>query len=73
MKLEDLIDFFDEIENLPDSIQLDRTSRITDVQGFIQSHVTILQANKGNKSFMPYYLRLVQLYNILKQKESETE
>ena len=42
--------------------------KITNVPGFIDSHITALEANPGNRTFMPFYDRLVRLHEILTEK-----
>lgn len=32
---------------------------------FVKSHVSILEANSGNKTFLPYYKRLLAYYKEL--------
>ena len=43
--------------------------KITDVQKFIDSHITTLRANSGKRLFMPYYKRLVSLLDYEKGKQ----
>ena len=33
----------------------------------IRRHIAILERNKGNKTFMPYYDRLIQIYKHINQ------
>jgi hypothetical protein len=66
-KPEDLILFFENAKSIPSEIELMKGSVITDTSLFISSHIAVLQANKGNKVFLPYYARLLLLYNILNQ------
>jgi hypothetical protein len=49
---------------LPSSVRMD-AGVITDVRQFIQSHLSVLEANSGKKLFLPYYLRLVKLRELL--------
>lgn len=38
------------------------------VQKTIDSHVRYLEANKGNKAFMPYWYNLLEIYEFIKKK-----
>ena len=64
MKLEELKDFFSSIE-LPKEIVLNSHSFIKNVQLMVDSHLSVLERNKGNKTFLPYYERLMILYRLL--------
>jgi hypothetical protein len=44
-------------------LQLDCCSTIIDTGTFIESHLTTLKANSGNRYFQPYYSRLQNLIN----------
>jgi hypothetical protein len=50
---------------LPDSIQLKNGEFIYDVKLFVSGHISVLESNKGNRRFIPYYSRLVELFEIL--------
>ena len=52
-------------KQIPQSIQLDKCTFINDVEKFIDSHVSILEYNKGNKTFVEYYNRLLKLNELL--------
>lgn len=68
-KVERLIKFLKET-NLPKSIKLDECTEITDVNRFVNSHITAIKKNSGNKYFIPYYKRLVKLYNLLNKPKN---
>jgi len=52
--------------NLPDrSIKLNPHTTITDVPKFIESHITPVKANNGNRTFVPYLNRLQELKQVL--------
>lgn len=38
------------------------------VQKTIDSHIRYLEANKGNKAFMPYWYNLLEIYEFIKEK-----
>ncbi len=46
-------------------IHLDKATFITDVPKFIDSHISFLERNSGNKKFLPYYNRLLKLLDLL--------
>ncbi len=47
------------------TVKLDVCSTIIDVYLFVSSHVAIVKANNGNKTFLPYINRLQELKQIL--------
>jgi len=51
---------------IPKSIKIKSDLNIIDCQKFVDSHLTILKANSGNKRFIPYYNRLILLYEKIK-------
>jgi hypothetical protein len=65
IKLSELEEFFSKID-LPTEIRLNNWTTITDVPKCINSHIETLKNNPGNKAFMPYYIRLLHIYSILK-------
>ena len=46
---------------IPDQIQLNPHTKINDTKKFIESHLTVCNAQKENKTFEPYYNRLIEL------------
>lgn len=72
-----LFDWWAEIENLQRyfndytyngrPVLIDQCSRINDVKSFSSSHLEVLKRNEGNKTFMPYFDRLLQLRNHLEK------
>ena len=46
-------------------VQLDSATFITDVPKFIDTHISFLERNSGNKKFLPYYNRLLKLLDLL--------
>jgi hypothetical protein len=51
---------------IPKSIKIKSDLNIIDCKKFIDSHLTILKANSGNKRFIPYYNRLILFYEKIK-------
>lgn len=61
-ELKDRLKRFSNYEN---PIQLNQETTVTNVSKMIETHVSMLEANSGNRTFMPYYDRLVVLLTIL--------
>ena len=51
--------------NMDNQVRLNQESTVTNVGHMIDAHVKMLEANPGNKVYMPYYDRLVMLLTIL--------
>jgi len=49
-------------------IQLNNFSMINNVKSFVDSHIEILYHNNGNRTFTPYYDRLIELIKALNLK-----
>lgn len=62
IKLIDLKRFFDDFKPTDEIIELSQWETITDQKKFIKSHLNALNGNPGNKTFLPYYNRLVEFY-----------
>lgn len=64
MTISDLEAYFSTAD-LPQTLQLSPQEHITDLRKCIDGHISMLRARSGNKTFMPYYHRLVKIYQIL--------
>ena len=64
MDIKDLETFFNSCE-LPEQVVLDQCTTLIDPKLFVQTHLKALKSNPGNKTYLPYYDRLVKLYNKL--------
>ena len=64
MNISELKSYFENAK-LPDSIQLKNGEFIGDVKLFVSGHISVLERNKGNRRFIPYYSRLVELFLLL--------
>lgn len=51
--------------NYENIVQLNKESKVTNVGMMIKTHLSMLEANSGNKLFMPYWDRLITLLAIL--------
>lgn len=61
MTLKQIKDFYKGFEIPPDRITLDDCSIVFDPELMVKTHIQILERNPGNKRFMNYYKRLVQV------------
>lgn len=52
-------------KKLDNQIQLNNETMVLNVGKMIESHTSILDANPGNRVYMPYYTRLVMLLTLL--------
>lgn len=64
--LNEIEKYFETYDFIDQEIQIDQCSKITDLKTFVQSHISVLKDNTGNKLFMPYYDRLKKVYLITK-------
>lgn len=71
MKLDEIEAYLKDAE-LPEYIQLSNVEKVTDVQKFVNSHISILRANSGKRTFLPYYNRLLALVKILQHDNRST-
>ena len=51
--------------SMDNQVRLNNESMITNVGKMIDSHVRILEANSGNRTYMPYYDRLIMVLTLL--------
>lgn len=52
---------------IPNRIKIG-AKNFNNVQKTIDSHIKYLEANKGNKAFMPYWYNLLEIYEFVKRK-----
>lgn len=64
--LEEIKDYLSNNE-VPTQLELNEHTYITDSKKFIESHIATLERNTGNRTFLPYYERLCDFYNQVKQ------
>ncbi len=64
--IKELENFFANTKIPKHPIKLNEWSKITDYSKFIDSHFSIIRANNGNNTFLPYLNRLQELKEILK-------
>jgi len=68
-KLNWLEDFFKNADIPDKEIQLDKCTRILNVDNFIKTHLRVLKAHSGNRTFLPHYERLIKLKEIIENNE----
>jgi hypothetical protein len=69
MKIDEIRAFFENRELPKGSIELTSGERVLDVGKMVESHIETLVANKGNRTFLPYYNRLITVINHIKNTE----
>lgn len=69
MKLHELKEKLSDLElKQYDGMQLD-SGTILDAKKFVQNHISFLEANAGNITFLCYYDRLLEFYNKTQNNE----
>lgn len=69
MKLHELKEKLNDLElKQYDGMQLD-SGTILDAKKFVQNHISFLEANAGNITFLCYYDRLLEFYNKTQNNE----
>lgn len=66
MRIEELETFFNSIE-LVNGIRID-FGYIHNTKLFVETHISMLKGNKGNRRYLPYYDRLKSLHDFLNKK-----
>ena len=69
--LNEIVEYFEnhydyDFNKHKDTIELNECTKITDLKTFLDSHISILKNNPGNKTYMPYFKRLYKVYLITK-------
>ena len=69
MKLHELKEKLNDLElKQYDGMQLD-SGTILDAEKFVQNHISFLEANTGNMTFLCYYDRLLEFYKKTQNNE----
>lgn len=63
--LKQMEEFFNTVK-LPETFEFAPHMKSTNTRATVDSHIATLKSNTGNKRFMPYYNRLKQIYQTLK-------
>ena len=64
-EIKGLVQYFETSTLPPQPVKLNQCTTVTDVQQFISSHLAIVQANNGKRTFLPYLNRLQSLRQYL--------
>ena len=59
MKLNEIEVFFEEVKFTNEPIQLNQCETVINQEEFVKSHISALKKNTGNKTYLPYYDRLM--------------
>lgn len=57
-----------DFDNQNVSEKINKHGKIINLKMFVESHISYLKHNKGKKIFIPYYKRLQEIYEILKNR-----
>ena len=68
-EISELEQFFDEVD-LPKGTVINKWTKTTDVRKFIDLHLAVAKAQRGNPTFLPYLNRLQKLKKILTQNKA---
>jgi hypothetical protein len=63
----ELEEFFHDRE-LPETLDLNQYGKVLNIRKFIDSHIATLKNYSGNKRFMPFYNRLLEVYCRIKNE-----
>jgi hypothetical protein len=69
--LKEIKDYLENVE-VPTQLKLNEHTYITDTKKFIDSHISTLERNTGNRPFLPYYERLCDFYKKIKYEQTNT-
>lgn len=69
--LKEIKAFFKVYKHSGEPVILSQCEIITDLEKYLESTFAILEANSGNKTMLPYYVRLVKVYKILIQNTNK--
>ena len=65
MQLKEVKDFLEGSE-LPKSVRLEPAEVCFDVPKLVRNHLSALENNSGNRTFLPYYQRLMKIIEVIK-------
>lgn len=65
MSLNEIKEYFKVNEPPNKQIQLNCCTKILKPKTFVEMHIRILEVNPGNKTYMPYYERLIDFIGVL--------
>lgn len=73
MSLPRLKKFFKNYKFTDDPVRLDAATVITDQRKFVESYMKMLEANSGNKCYIPYYRMLVRFAKKVSENENKND
>lgn len=59
------LEYYFKTYDVPTKVKLNECTFINDSSKFLESHFAIVKANNGNKTFLPYQQRLIDLKKAL--------
>lgn len=70
--LTEIEEFFNNLSNYPKNIKIDGyIYSEKGIKKLIKAEIIILKNQSGKKGYLPYYYRLLKIYNIIKNKNHE--
>lgn len=72
MTIEELEAYFEGID-LPESVYLNKATKIVDVKKFVRSHLITVKAHGHIKAYSSFFDRLVQLKDIIEAQKAEQQ
>lgn len=70
--LTEIEEFFNNLSNYPKNIKIDgHIYSEKGIKKLIKAEIIILKNQSGKKGYLPYYYRLLKIYNIIKNKNHE--
>lgn len=61
MSLKKIIEVYESLTGEEDSIQISPCEKVINPKKTLETHISFLKANSGNKRFRPYYDRCVKI------------
>lgn len=65
-RLIDIETFFENYDFKEQELVIDKSMKIINVKKYVKSQIHLLKSNRGNKVYLPYYLRLEKVYKIIR-------
>jgi len=70
MTIEELEAYFEGID-LPETVYLNKATKIVDVKKFVRSHLITVKAHGHIKAYSSFYDRLIQLKDIIEAQKTQ--
>jgi hypothetical protein len=62
VNLKQIETFFSDYKFEENVLNLDVCTKITDLKNYVETQIHLLKSNSGNRSYLPYYNRLLKVY-----------